>query len=299
MKKLLMVAMTGFLLASNVANAGWVVIDDWNYINEAGFANPTYSTGTGSQTIDGSSSDGSSSIIAGATPDVFGSLTGIDDHVCWGDTDGSSCLEFADVNGDDTSRVEGIVTTSIWGPLLFADGTSMRHDNFPISILNAALTGINILDALHLSAPELDSGLFKAPEIDFSVAFDETNNGCPIGEGPYCPDDAFLISNASGAVVIGAGADYVDVAIGMDLTGAVDESIYHTDYQIITRLSGLTPINLGPLGTVFGLVTKEGASNFLTAEFAVRAVNVPEPSTIAILGLGLLGLGASARKRKV
>ena len=50
-------------------------------------------------------------------------------------------------------------------------------------------------------------------------------------------------------------------------------------------------------GQVGLITTPEGGAN--TFEFEIMAEHVPEPQTLALMGLGLLGLGLSRRRRKV
>jgi len=46
-----------------------------------------------------------------------------------------------------------------------------------------------------------------------------------------------------------------------------------------------------------GFRTEELASNLLEASFAIRAVLVPAPASLALLGLGLFGLAMNARRK--
>ncbi len=297
MKKSLLTALA-LLISSQAALASKIVISDWEYINEAGFG--AYSTdwagddqkrGWGGDTpFNGSSSNGFTSILSSGE---------LNDHICWGSdtntTTEPSCLDFLDENDLDSSRLAGNVqTSSPHGELLFADGTSIRHTNLGIN--SPLLTSINILDALQLDNIALLSP-FMAPEIDFSVFFNESKNDCSLIEiQPWCPDDVFVITASDGVEIINIDVanKFIDVAVMMDLTGLVGPG-YHTDYQIITRLSGLEPIPGLPFGA-FGLVTLENTVNYLRAQFAVRAV--PEPSILAIFGLLTILVGFSAKRKK-
>lgn len=297
MKKSLLAALA-LLVSSQGAFAGKIVISDWDYINEAGFS--AYTTDwadddqnrgwEGDTPYNGSSSNGFTSILSSGD---------LNDHICWGtDTDTTtapSCLSFLDENDADSSRVAGNVQTSDpYGPLQFVDGTSMKHTNFGIN--EPFLTSINILDALSLDNVALTSP-FMAPEIDFSVFFNESKNDCSlIATQPWCPDDVFVITASDGVDIVNVDIvnKFVDVAVDMDLTGMVPDG-YHTDYQIITRLSGLEPIPGLPFGT-FGLITLENTVNYLKAQFAVRAV--PEPSVLAIFGLVMIVVGFSVKRKK-
>jgi hypothetical protein len=58
----------------------------------------------------------------------------------------------------------------------------------------------------------------------------------------------------------------------------------------------LGDVDCGPNFTCIGFLTEEDKTNELQAGFAISAARVPEPGTLAIFGLGLLGL-ASIRRR--
>ncbi|MGO4893887.1 PEP-CTERM sorting domain-containing protein [Flavobacterium sp. W21_SRS_FM6] len=311
------------LTMSAAANAG-TVISSWGYVNEAGFANvttgnsvniggadttldpnynPTASTGAASPTngnnwvlnsednlyydlgtagyVNGDSNTGT---VGGTGPSILSTGTLID-NVCWGT--GPSCLSFTDASGNDTSRVTGSATTSMYGGLLFNQGTQMTHSNLPTGI--PSLTSIDLFDGLELASADLIAGTYTLPELKFDIIFNETFNNAG-SLFPYAPDDAFIVDLTGGgaSAVSGFGIDFIDFTVAMDLTGLVNNG-YHTDYQVTTRLSGLQVISI-PGGATFGLITPENLTSTLNAQFAVEAVNVPEPATLTFFGLTLLGL---------
>jgi hypothetical protein len=66
----------------------------------------------------------------------------------------------------------------------------------------------------------------------------------------------------------------------------------------VTRLSGLDTVTT-PDGQRFGFITPEDTLSTLNVQFLVRAnvVGIPEPGSLAIFGMILLGL-AGSRKLK-
>ncbi|NMH59830.1 THxN family PEP-CTERM protein [Alteromonas ponticola] len=330
MKKLSMIAVATALTASTSAFADPMIIQEWSFINEAGFSSFTATNkpanAVNSPTLSGDSANGGASILAG------GSLP---DNLCWGDpASGSggeqSCLSISSPASNNTTQTwdeNGVMqdlnggapqgnamTVGIGEDYTSAlkQGTALRHDNFPIT--GQYLDTVTIKDALQLTAVTPSGTVVDAPELSFLVDFWETPNAgldgdgtCPFGPSAFTADsvnargcsDLFEIidfnSNmGNGMKVIGQGADYIDFAVKFKVTG-VDASMYHTDYELITRLSGLDVA----FDDGRGFATRENGVNILNAQFAIRAVDAPEPSTLAVFAMSLLGLaGFSRRKAK-
>ncbi|NMH59831.1 THxN family PEP-CTERM protein [Alteromonas ponticola] len=302
-----------------------MIIQEWSFINEAGFANFTATNkpanATNEPTLSGDSADGGTSILSG------GSLP---DNLCWGDPVGNStqqsCLSinsqvtsestqswnengvFEDIN--DGAPQGNVQTVAIDGDYTgaFKQGTAIRHENFPIT--GQFLDTVTIQDGLRLQATMPEGLQVNAPELSFLVDFWETPNRgvegdgtCPFGPTAGTPgsvnekgcSDLFQVigfeGGASGLNILAAGPDFIDFSVKFKVTG-VDASMYHRDYELITRLSGLDVAFDG-----LGFATSERGVNVLNAEFAVRAIDAPEPSTLAIFAASLLALSGFTRRK--
>ncbi len=328
MKSLKIIAAAIAVSVSTSSFAEPMLIQEWSFINEAGFAaytstNPTAGS-VNTPTTSGDSADGGVSILSG------GSLP---DNLCWGDPVGGrtqqSCLsinsqvtnettqtwgddgEWEDLNGGAAQgNVETVEIDQDYSGA-FKQGTSLRHDNFPIT--GEFLDTVVIKDGLRLEATMPEGVNVDVPELTFLVDFWETPNrgidgdgSCPFGPAvgtvgsvneSGCADLFEVIGfdgAAGGLTIIGGGADFIDFSVKFKVTG-VDASLYHRDYELITRLSGLEVA----FEDGIGFATRENGINILNAQFAVRAIDAPEPTTVAIFAASLIGLaGFSRRKQK-
>ncbi|MCW8091299.1 THxN family PEP-CTERM protein [Alteromonas sp. ASW11-130] len=325
MKKLNLIAAATVLTASTSVFAEPMLIEDWNFIAEGGFDDWT-SEGSGTNPVvsSGSSSDfGPSILTTGSLPD----------NLCWGDAvtpAGQSCLginspvdqdstqtwdddgDLVDINGGapqgvaETVGIGGDYTTA------FKQGTALRHDNFPVT--GEFLDTVTIRNGIRLEAVLPAGATVSAPELEFLVDFWETPNVGLDSDGtcPFGPDsgtvgsinengcsDIFKIigfedGDGSDLNIVDSGPGFIDFSVKFTVAG-VDASIWHTDYELITRLSGLDVVfdddNVG-------FATRERGVNVLDAQIVIRAVEAPEPSTLAIFAVSLLGLAGLSRKRR-
>ncbi|AWL11671.1 hypothetical protein HMF8227_01190 [Saliniradius amylolyticus] len=298
-----------FAGVTSAAQAG--IVTNWNFSNQAGWldweplgANPPI-------TASGSSDSGS----------VYGNIIDSDED---GDVDGDdgplpTLLEWGTAVSTDRSSLD--VDSASEGSIVtnggFAPGTSITHNNFIIN--DDYLTNASLLDALLLEptaampggvpVPGQPALAFTGPQLHFNILFFETqnNNGgdpiCPNGEPNFqgvnaggCAD-IFVVDNTIPAFPFVVGSDFVEFTVPFQVSLDPD---WDSMYYLTTRLSGLTTItddacaNVGAAPGCVGFVTEERQENTLNAEFRIT---VPEPGTLAIFGLGLLGLGLAGRRR--
>ncbi|NMH59043.1 THxN family PEP-CTERM protein [Alteromonas ponticola] len=324
MKKLNLIAAATVLTASTSAYADPMIISEWSFVNEAGFFDwTTRGNGTNSISSSGDSSDGGTSILSsGALPD----------NLCWGDPAGGSggnqsCLSINSPVSNNTTQTwdeDGMMTDLNGGApqgnvmtvgidadytSAFKQGTAVKHDNFPIT--GEFLDTVSIRDGLKLTAAAPAGVEVLAPELEFMVDFWETPNAgldadgtCPFGPAAFTAgsvnengcSDIFNIVGFDGAGdlnIVASGDGFIDFSVKFQVSG-VDASMYHRDYELITRLSGLD-VTFDNNGV--GFVTRENGVNILNAQFAVRAIDAPEPSTLAVFAVSLLGLAGFSRRK--
>ncbi|TQE93066.1 MAG: PEP-CTERM sorting domain-containing protein [Spiribacter salinus] len=273
-KNALIAAALAAPLAMGATTASAVLVTEWEYNVDSGFAdwNPV--------------GGGESNAV---TPSGNNAQLGLPTTLSWGDpsnpqNEQSSISITSDV---DAPPADNLVTNVNSVP-----GATFTHNNFTITDPgDLSLTDFVIANRVELfpaAPPEVDGDpsevLDPNPILLPSLFWETLNAGdCVIGDQPC--GDIFVLQSPE-ALSTNFTRDGFLYTVNLEIDGL---------QEFDDDVCNASQLGAGP-GCV-GLFTEEGQVNTFGTTFSITAVEVPEPGVLGLLGLGLFGIGAASRGR--